>query len=195
MLHSTSLPTSFSKLENNPSPNDENRDLPALIPHPPQISQREVGEARNEWHTEGTFPAQQEIKYKDLSEGIVRPQPPKLPKEKVHVLRARQRWEGTITEVNGDEFTAVLADLSNPGNSEEEAVLSLNELVVQDDDIPLIKPGSSFYWIVGTETTPAGVRKNVSFLEFKRIPRWSTNAVSRAKARADRFEKLFARSK
>ena len=197
MQRSTLLPTSFSKLENNPAKNDQElsrkSDMPVIVSPPPPFDQSDVISADNRSGGEMRLPTQ-DMKYRDLSERFVRPAAKRPTNERAHILRARQRWEGTVTEVNGEEFTAILTDLSNPRNSDEEAVLNLDELVIQDDDLPLLKPGASFYWIVGTEKSPAGVVKNVSFLEFKRIPKWSTSALSRAKSRSNNFGSLFASS-
>ena len=55
-----------------------------------------------------------------------------------------QLWEGTIIEVRGDEFTATLADLTDPKMPEETAVFDLDEL--SEFDVPLAEPGAVFYW-------------------------------------------------
>jgi hypothetical protein len=94
-------------------------------------------------------------------------------------LLTRQLWEGTVTELRDDgSFVAVLADKTDPGNSDEIAAFSPED--VTDDEVRLVKVGSSFYWIIGSERTPTGVIKTVSMVRFRRVPAWTQSKLKRA---------------
>jgi hypothetical protein len=101
-----------------------------------------------------------------------------------------QRWEGTVTNVNVEEFSAVLRDLSQAARPEEQASFLLDE--VPDPDRSLLVPGAVFYWTIGYEVTLTGTRKTVSMLRFRRLPAWSESDLRRIKADAERFHKLLA---
>jgi hypothetical protein len=99
-------------------------------------------------------------------------------------LLTRQLWEGTVTELRDDgSFLAVLADKTEPGNSDEIAAFSPED--VTDDEVKLVKVGSPFYWIIGSERTPTGVIKNVSMVRFRRMPTWTQGKLKRAAELAD----------
>lgn len=104
-------------------------------------------------------------------------------------LRVRQLWEGTVTELRDGEFVALLADKTKSDNPDEEAVFGFSE--VAEADRNLIEPGSSFYWTIGYEQTPAGQLKHISVLQFRRFPRWSRNAISNATRRAQDSKSIF----
>ena len=94
-------------------------------------------------------------------------------------LLTRQLWEGTVTELRDDgSFVAVLADRTDPRNSDEIAAFSPDD--VTNDEIELVKVGSSFYWIIGSERTPTGIIKNVSMVQFRRVPVWTQAKLNRA---------------
>jgi hypothetical protein len=105
-------------------------------------------------------------------------------------FQTRQYWEGTVESVEGPDFIAIVRDRTQPGNPDEEVVFELDEVTASDR--PSVSPGATFYWFVGAEYTPAGTQKNVSLIQFRRVPRWSTNAIERGKARARRFMELMA---
>ena len=114
---------------------------------------------------------------------------PPVAKGKDPTLQIRQLWEGTVTEVHEDEFVAMLSDKSNPQNPNEQATFQYIE--VSDDDRSLVKPGSVFYWAIGTQRTPAGQVKNVSGIDFQRAPAWTRGALSDAFVRARRIAEWF----
>jgi hypothetical protein len=101
-----------------------------------------------------------------------------------------QRWEGTVTNVHVEEFSAVLRDLSRAASPEEQASFPLDE--VPDADRSLLVPGAVFYWTIGYEVTLTGTRKTVSMLRFRRLPAWSESDLRRIRADADRFQTLLA---
>lgn len=106
------------------------------------------------------------------------------------VLKTLQVWEGTVTGLLDDEnFIATLRDLTKTSNPDEQAEFARVE--VSEDDLELLTPGSTFYWIVGTESTPGGQKKKISTLQFRRLPRWTDNVLRRANERAALTRSLF----
>jgi hypothetical protein len=101
-----------------------------------------------------------------------------------------QQWEGTVTKVAHDEFSAVLRDLTQPTRPEEQASFPFEQ--VPDADGSLVVPGAVFYWSIGYEVTLTGTRKTVSMLRFRRLPAWSRSELRRIKIDAERFQKLLA---
>lgn len=108
------------------------------------------------------------------------------------VLKPLQIWEGTVTGLDEQNFVAILRDLTKPSNPDEQAEFARIE--VSEDDQELLSPGSTFYWVVGTESTPGGQRRNISTLQFKRLPPWTDNALRRATERAVLTRSLFRSS-
>jgi hypothetical protein len=108
------------------------------------------------------------------------------------VFAPKQFWEGTVDSVAQGEFVAVVRDKTHPSNPDEEVVISLDE--VMPSDRPLVAAGATFYWFIGPEYTPSGRVKNVSLIEFQRLPRWSRSAIDRARDSARRLRASFASS-
>lgn len=100
-----------------------------------------------------------------------------------------QQWEGQVKEVTADSFVAIISDMTNPGNEEEEVEIGLEE--VAPDDIRLLRPGSLFYWAVGYEDGRGVPRQRVSRIRFRRLPGLTTRDVARAKETARKFATLF----
>jgi hypothetical protein len=104
------------------------------------------------------------------------------------ILQTRQLWEGTVIEVRNGGFVAVVNDKTNPANPEEQVSFDFGDL--SDEDHSLVSLGSPFYWIIGRERTPTGTVKNVSFVQFRRLPSWTPSALSKVSDRARRFKEL-----
>ena len=121
-------------------------------------------------------------------QNLVRPK--RIPWGPVSTLRTKQLWEGTVIACENGRFTARIADRTNPTNPDELATFLLEE--VSPDDQGLISPGASFYWIVGTEQTPAGQVKNIAVLNFRRLPRWNKSSFRKAKERARHVLSVFS---
>ena len=80
-----------------------------------------------------------------------------------------QEWEGTVTDVDGDTFTARLTDLTAGKRvAEEEADCLVDDLT--DDDRQLLVPGAIFRWVVGYQRASGGSKKRVSHVVFRRLP-------------------------
>jgi hypothetical protein len=118
----------------------------------------------------------------------VKPSVPET-KQKGPSLLIKQLWEGTVTEVYGGTFVAVLNDKSRLNSPEERVEFESIEL--REDDRPLVVPGSVFYWMIGTERTPAGQVRNISNIEFSRLPVWTRGSVKAASEKASRAEQWF----
>lgn len=97
-------------------------------------------------------------------------------------LQTRQLWEGTVTKVLDNSFVATLRDKTEPSNPDEQALFAFDE--VSSDDRQLVRAGSSFYWVIGREQTPAGQVRNISSLRFRRVPAWTRSVLEQAAARA-----------
>jgi hypothetical protein len=105
-------------------------------------------------------------------------------------LHAKQVWEGVVTKLTSTDFSAIVRDRTNPLNPEESVVIERDELSPADAD--LVVEGAAFYWVVGAERTPAGQQKNVSVIQFKRLPRWTDRRIAQAKARVQQLQELFS---
>lgn len=92
-----------------------------------------------------------------------------------------QQWEGVVAEIGEESFSAVIKDLSDRRNDEEDTELFLDD--VRADDRQLLKRGAVFYWSIGYEDTPRG-RERKSIIVFRRLPAWTQRDVQQFKARA-----------
>ena len=119
----------------------------------------------------------------------VRPPVPLVSKGSGPTLQIRQLWEGTVIDVRDGQFVATLSDKTSPSNPDEQAVFECSE--ISFDDRHLVGPGSVFYWAIGTESTPAGQLRNVSSIEFRRVPAWTRSALQRAENRVSHLKELF----
>jgi hypothetical protein len=102
-------------------------------------------------------------------------------------LKTRQLWEGTVTELLDNGFVAVLEDKTNLDNPDEQATFAFDNTELSPDDYRLVRPGAAFYWIIGNERTAGGQVKNVSMVQFRRVPAWTERALKRA---ADRGRQI-----
>jgi hypothetical protein len=99
-----------------------------------------------------------------------------------------QEWEGVVDWVKGRAFGATLTDLTSPGEAEEEAEFSFDEIVSLGDE-PFIKPGAVFYWTIGRARNRWGQRTNISLVRFRRLPAWTARELSEAQERAEAVSK------
>ena len=95
--------------------------------------------------------------------------------------RVLQEWDGTVTEIGDDEFTAELRDLTDPTNCREEATFEFS--TVSPDDRALLTLGAVFRWRIGYETATTGQRRRISQLRFIRTPTWDAPAVQSVERR------------
>ncbi|MFZ0796818.1 MAG: hypothetical protein WAM98_03450 [Terriglobales bacterium] len=119
----------------------------------------------------------------------VEPETPQMAKEAGRALQIKQLWEGTVTELRGGTFVAVLNDKSRPSSPAEQVEFESIEL--REDDWPLVAPGAVFYWMIGTERTPSGQVRNISNIEFSRLPIWTRSSLKTASEKGLRMEQWF----
>jgi hypothetical protein len=106
-------------------------------------------------------------------------------------LKTRQLWEGTVVETMKDGFVAVLSDKTNPNNPDEKGRFEFDNTELSKEDRLLVRPGSSFYWIIGSEKTPGDQVQTVSRLQFRRFPVWTSGKLEQARKRAQHLSNLF----
>ena len=111
---------------------------------------------------------------------VVLPPPPRRPP---YDFRLLQQWEGTVTAISQEEFTADLRDLTDPTRPREEAAFDIEE--VSPGDRELLAPGAVFRWSIGYRTSATGQRERVSHLYFVRIPGWRRTVVAEIQERAE----------
>jgi len=77
-----------------------------------------------------------------------------------------QRWQGYVTETQGDKFQARVYDTSD--DDVEEAEFDRDE--VSEVMRGLIQPGAMFFWDIGFQVDPSGQRIRQSIISFPMIP-------------------------
>jgi len=142
--------------------------------------------ATDQW---GTVTAQGGSMTEDLvpvEEQLVRL--PTQPRERDRFM-VLQKWEGTVSRVTENEFTATLHDLSDPSRPDEEVALSIDE--VSESDRPLLAQGGIFYWSIGYRMDQWGSRERVSALRFRRLPVWTRRDLEEVTRMADELRRAF----
>lgn len=95
------------------------------------------------------------------------------------------KWEGNVEYIFGENVTALVHDLNNPGVSEY-VEFSIDE--INQEDRSLLEIGAIFYWNVGYEEI-SGTRKKVSYIRFRRLPKLARNELARIKKEAQDLRK------
>jgi hypothetical protein len=147
----------------------------------------------NESEASGTVPkAVSEFSHaRDYSKYLVQPRA-EVSFTPSFVYLDRQVWEGTVVKRLEDSFVARVIDQTKPTNPEEQVTFSFDE--VSADDLGLVTEGASFYWRIGTERSPAGQVKNVSLINFRRLPQWSNASMDRAERNAKELASILFRN-
>ena len=151
-------------------------------PIPPSSDENASGSAAGRTFKDGNFvsmPAQHP--------GRVFRMPP--PRKAPYQFRLLQQWEGTVTAIGEDEFTAELRDLTDPKRPREEAVFDIEEISLGDR--PLFVLGSVFRWSMGYRTSIEGQRERVSLFRFVRIPDWRKSAIADMERRTATLRESF----
>jgi hypothetical protein len=95
-----------------------------------------------------------------------------------------QEWEGYVTEIGEETFTARLLDLTQDGVvEEEEADFPIAE--ISDTDQSVLQPGAIFRWVIGYRRTPAGTKERVSLIVFRRLPAWGERELQENRRKAE----------
>lgn len=98
---------------------------------------------------------------------------------------AEQEWEGYVTEIAGEEFSAHLLDLTSAG-VEEEATFSIDD--VSNIHRNLLKEGAIFRWSIGYERSKGGTKKRVSSIVFRRLPAWTKRDIAKSLEDAEQYQ-------
>ena len=117
---------------------------------------------------------------------VVRIPTPPPPQSRFELL---QHWEGRVTAVEEECFTAVLRDLTDPGKPEEEMIIPQEE--VADEDLALLAEGSIFYWMIGYRRATNGQKMRASEIRFRRLPVWTRSEMIRLERSANRLAEVF----
>jgi hypothetical protein len=104
-----------------------------------------------------------------------------------------EEWEGAVLSIEGDSFTARLANKTDSQAPEEEGQFDMAQLSSAEDR-NLVVPGSIFYFSVGYEESPSGQRRISAFLRFRRLPAWTSAELKEIEAEADRLAGIFGPS-
>jgi hypothetical protein len=75
------------------------------------------------------------------------------------------KWQGQILSVGLESFDAQLLDPSDPALIER---ATFQKTEVKPDSTKMIRPGATFYWILGLEDSADGQRRRASVLWMKR---------------------------
>jgi hypothetical protein len=97
-----------------------------------------------------------------------------------------QEYEGEILSITGPDFVARLIDLTDLGAQRLEATFSIDE--VSPSDMPLMREGAVFYWVIGFRDYPNGQRKTEQFIRFRRMPIWSKRDIKRLDKQVDELK-------
>lgn len=94
-------------------------------------------------------------------------------RRRVTTLHPLQEWEGWVTEIGDEQFTARLLDVtassySSGGEGMEEALIPFSE--ISDDDRQKMREGSIFRWVIGYERSASGTKRRVSQIVFRDLP-------------------------
>lgn len=98
-------------------------------------------------------------------------------------LQPLQEWEGYVSEVRENTFTARLVDMTANQKIEDEiGEFSIEEL--SEDNVALLREGAVFRWVIGYQRSKAGTKRRVSEIVFRRLPAWTNRDLAEAKSRA-----------
>jgi hypothetical protein len=99
------------------------------------------------------------------------------------------QWEGVVTSVDDDEFTAELKDLTDSTSPAETATFSTSE--ISPGDLPLLEVGAIFYWTIGYRTSAGGQKSRESWIRLRRLPTWTSRQLREARQRAEEYKAFF----
>jgi|SRR6516165_3758052 hypothetical protein len=93
-----------------------------------------------------------------------------------------QEWEGYVTEVKDETFTAHLVDITAKRRIAEEKIeISISDLSDQDKD--LLREGALFRWSIGYYKQH-GTKMKSSRIVFRRLPAWTKSDFMKAEQKA-----------
>jgi len=89
-----------------------------------------------------------------------------------------QFWEGRVTDIFDNTFSAIISDKTNPDLPDELVTLDIEE--VTPSDLSLLTLGSVFYWSIRYADFPGRGRSKESKIRFRRLPAWTQKEINRA---------------
>lgn len=99
-------------------------------------------------------------------------------------LQPLQEWEGYVTAIGSETFSARLTDVTAGRHFEEETTeFPISDL--SDDDRELLTLGAIFRWVIGYQRSAGGTKRRVSQVTFRRLPAWTRADLERAKKRSE----------
>ena len=106
----------------------------------------------------------------------------------------KQRFEGVVISVQGDEFKAEIHDLDHPDNPIEEVVFFVSDVV--ENDRKLLKNGSVFNWYLGVivEREFQTTNEPYSKIAFRHFPQRTESEFKRARQEAEKLANQFKKS-
>ena len=115
--------------------------------------------------------------------------PVQHPAERITGLK---KWEGHITAVDEETFTAELHPYS--GSTEAIVVAEFGRDVVGDSDADLLRVGATFYCTVRTIYGPGGHPSRTSMVRLRRLGTWTQEGLDRIRDEARRRSEALAQS-
>ncbi|MBW1789043.1 MAG: hypothetical protein JRK53_20915 [Deltaproteobacteria bacterium] len=100
-----------------------------------------------------------------------------------------QQWEGRVVETGGSEFTAIIADKTNP--DVENQFVTVNTEDITPNEVSLMEPGAVFYWSIGFFDYPGRGRSRESRIRFRRLMGPSKADIARAEKIGKKFAEFF----
>jgi hypothetical protein len=139
------------------------------------------------WIDEGSTDGPNKNVHRDIQldldpKPVVRPLALDISKQNFRV-KALQRWTGHVERVMADSFIAIVSDLTNPSNPDEEVELDIEDVPLGDR--ALITMGSVFYWSMVYRDTKSGQREKSESIRFARQPRLTEDVVEEIYHEAD----------
>lgn len=114
---------------------------------------------------------------------------PNLTYNRHREVQVEHEWEGVVLSKGINEFQARLIELSNVNHVEEIAEFDLD--IVSDSDLPLLREGAIFRWIIGRSRSPDGTIELLSKMVFRRLPQWRRHDLTKIRKQAESdFEKI-----
>ena len=110
------------------------------------------------------------------------PRPVKVDTAAILTFHPLQEWEGYVTAIDDETFSARLTDVTIGDQLETEDVeLPISDL--DDEDRRLLAPGRVFRWAIGYQRS-RGSKRRVSQIVFRRLPQWTERDLSQAEEEA-----------
>lgn len=115
---------------------------------------------------------------------------PRRPPRSATTFYPLQEWEGYVTAIDKDSFTARLVDITAGGTrTTETATIPLTE--ISETDADKMEIGSFFRWVIGYRRDVSGTKHRVSVIVFRDLPVMTKARLRRARAWAEKIRTIF----